>query len=354
MSREREEKTETHCEEVRKIQNEVKEVKENLSRMNSMVTQIFEILMPNRDILVAGGNGDNLDQTPISTEMFSWKKNCWISVVSAMITGHYGAASFIYNNQLFVVGGDRCKKIEIMNLYEAPLKWIRDGAKLRYACGDLVMVVYKQRVFFIGGYFHNTRKRPDLSNKQSDLIWEFQPRSPFPMIDLCHMPEQRECHRAEVFEDKVFIIGGQKSINYIDALDSVLEFDLNKLMIKVMPRLPYPLTQMATVRWRDQVVVLGGRDRDGIVRNEVFMYDFNTGNVTNLPSMKEKRYRCCAVITGNTIVVMGGQNECDEFLSSVECLTMGCHPVWRNLPYMNESRSKAITEVLPFVSESNE
>jgi hypothetical protein len=70
------------------------------------------------------------------------------------------------------------------------------------------------------------------------------------------------------------------------------------------------------------------------------------GKTTALPSMLEKRFGCCAVITGNTIVVMGGANENDEDLSSVECFTMG-DSTWEYLPTMNEVRYRAVAEVLP-------
>ncbi len=59
-----------------------------------------------------------------------------------------------------------------------------------------------------------------------------------------------------------------------------------------------------------------------------------------------KREGCCAVITGNTIVVMGGKNEKDETLSSVECFTMG-GSTWEYLPAMNKARWRAVAEVLP-------
>jgi N-acetylneuraminic acid mutarotase len=124
----------------------------------------------------------------------------------------------------------------------------------------------------------------------------------------------------------------------------VLEFDVKKNECKEMPPLPHPLTRMATVRWRDQVVVLGGRGKDRQALNDVFMYDCKTGKTTALPSMLEKRFGCCAVITGNTIVVMGGENEKD--LSSVECFTMG-DSTWEYLPAMNKVRYGAVAEVLP-------
>jgi hypothetical protein len=153
------------------------------------------------------------------------------------------------------------------------------------------------------------------------------------------MFQPRQFHGAEASEDKVLILGGQDDN---DVLDSVLEFDPEKNECKELPSLPHPMKEIATVRWRNQVVVLGGRAKDDQVLNDVFMYDCKTGKITVLPSMLEKRYDCCAVITGNTIVVMGGDND----LSSVECFTMGGYS-WKYLPSMNEERSEAVAELLP-------
>ena len=76
------------------------------------------------------------------------------------------------------------------------------------------------------------------------------------------------------------------------------------------------------------------------------MYDCKTGKITVLPSMLEKRFGCCAVITGNTIGVMGGTNEKMEDLKSVECFTIG-GSTWQYLPDMNKDRFWAVAEVLP-------
>ena len=102
---------------------------------------------------------------------------------------------------------------------------------------------------------------------------------------------------------------------------------------------------MATVRWRDEIVVLGGLDKVGQAQNDVFMYNSKTGKITALPSMLEKRYGCSAVITGDTIVVMGGENNACETLSSVECFTMGSS-TWEYLPAMKYARWKAVAEIL--------
>ena len=344
--------------EVAEVKKEVKDVKENLSKVNKdvdevkvMMSQVLEKLnmlehlnklpsptermldTPREDILIAGGFNDDT-----GTEIFSWEKNGWFEVLP-LNEEHVDASSFIHKDQLFVVGGFDSTTIETLDLSVFPLKWMKFHGKLPYYSDGHQTVVYQERVIHIGGY--NFKKF-----KQSNVISELQLTSPYNVKELCQMPEPRKHHCAETFEGKVLIVGGEKSWQFHDRLDSVLEFDVKTNECKVMPPLPRPLSSMATVQWRDQVVVLGGRDKDDKFLNHVFMYDCKTGKITVLPSMLEKRCACCAVITGNTIVVMGGFNEEREELNSVECFTMG-GSAWKYLPAMNEARWHAVAEVLP-------
>ena len=239
-----------------------------------------------------------------------------------------GASSFIYKDQLFVAGGFDCKTIETLDLNVLPLKWRKFPGKLPHHCDDHQTVVYQERVIHIGGLNYDEWKI-------SNVISEFQITSPSNLKELCQMPEPRAYHGAEIFEDKVLILGGSKSFAQQDCLDSVLEFDVKTYQCIEMPPLARPLSSLVTVQWRDQVVVLGGYDKDDEVLNDVFMYNIKTGKITVLPSMLEKRFGCCAVITGDTIVVMGGENEEDEELNSVECFTMGSS-AWEYLPVMSK------------------
>ena len=341
--------------EVQQVKEEVKDIKESLSKVNKdvdevkvMMIQVLEKLnmleqhnkvsslsagildTPREDVLVAGGWGNAGE----STEVFSWEKNGWFEV-SEMNEKHSYSSSFIYNDQLFVVGGWGSKTIETLDLSELPLKWMKYPGELPYSCSDHQTVVYQQHIFRIGGY--------NLDHGRTSDINELQLTSPCTMKKLCQMPEPLDCHGVEISEDKVMILGGEGNQGY---LNTVLEFDVNKNECKKMPPLPHPLSEMATVCWRDQVVVFGGRNERENALNDVFMYDRKTGKITTLPSMVEKRCRCCAVITGDTIVVMGGDNEKDESLSSVECFTMG-GSAWKYLSAMNKARHRAVAEVLP-------
>ena len=345
-------------EEVGGVQRDVKDLKENLFTVNKdmndvkvMMSQILEKLnvldlmnkLPSpsegrlntrkEDILIAG---HAYGSTAKRAEIFSWEKNGWFQF-SSKNKGHNAASSFIYEDEMFVVGGIGSKTIETLNLNELPLKWKKYATDLPFLCCYHQTVVHQQRVIYIGGY-------NDSINRNSDMISELQLSSPSIMDELCRMPESRHCHAAEAVDDKILIFGGQTDGG--DHLDGVLEFDPKKNECNRMPALPYPLSQMATVHWRDQAVLLGGRVKDGKVLNDVFMYDCKTSKITVLPSMLEKRYACCAVITGNTIVVMGGRNEKDKDLNSVECFTMG-GSTWEYLPAMNHVRCTAVAEVLP-------
>ena len=331
-------------ESVSKVNKDVDEVKvmmiqvlEKLNKLeqhNKVASPTAGILdTPREDILVAGGN--YFGNAARSTEIYSWEKNGWFEV-SDMSENHWLASSFIYNNQLFVVGGLFCKNIETLGLNELPLKWMTCPGELPYCCYCHQTVVYQQRIIHIGG--HNDDKE-----ERSDMISELQLTSRCTMKKLCQMPEPRDCHSAEIFEDKVIILGGEGDQGH---LNTVLEYDVNKNECKKMSLLPHPLSRMATVCWRNQVVVLGGRNEKEKALNDVFMYDCKTGKTTALPSMLEKRYRCCAVIIGDTIVVMGGDNEKGKSLSSVECFTMG-GSAWEYLPAMNKERWGAVAKVLP-------
>ncbi len=354
--------------EVKEVKKEVKDVKENLSKVNKDVDEMkvmmslmlerfstVELMMnrlpsltqdmlntPTKDILITG-YGDSAD-------IFSRETSVRYEVAE-MNEEHCGASSFIYNDQLFVVGG--CTKtIETIDLTELPLKWMEFPEELPYEIyGETVL--YQQRVIHIGGYNED-------EEKVSNLISELQLTSPCTMKELCQMPEPRAGHGTEAFEDKVLILGGEDDGDD-NVVDSVLEFDPEKNECHEIASLPHPLAGMSTVRWRDQVVVLGGVDKDNEVRNDVCMYDSKTGKTTTLPSMLKKRMFWCAVVTGNTIVVMGGSfhgadadDDCDSYdsdadcydHSSVECFTMG-GSTWKYLPSMSQGRSWAVAEFLP-------
>jgi hypothetical protein len=63
---------------------------------------------------------------------------------------------------------------------------------------------------------------------------------------------------------------------------------------------------MATIAWKDNIIVIGGEDKNGNILNTVVSYNVTVKNIKMLPAMNQKRRECTAVLSGNVIVVMGG------------------------------------------------
>ena len=93
---------------------------------------------------------------------------------------------------------------------------------------------------------------------------------------------------------------------------------------------------MATVRWGDNVVVIGGTDERSNRLNTVIMYNVKTEQSHMLPPMRCKRTSCTAVGVGNNIVVLGGLGKRGT-AKSVESLSLKRN-TWQELPEMSQAR----------------
>ena len=156
------------------------------------------------------------------------------------------------------------------------------------------------------------------------------------------MPQSRCYHSVELYNDTIVIIGGITA----KTTSSVAKYDINKNEYKEMARLPFAVNEMATVRWRNFVIVMGGTNKKGEVLNTVVLYDVEKEESHTLPPMKHKRLGCTAVVTGNSIVVMGGENEKGVYLNSVECFSFDRYS-WEELPPMTDSRRLATAVIKP-------
>ena len=329
------------------IKEDMKEVKammgEVLHKLNSAehVAQVPLPVNPTKeDIVIAGGSTSH--RYTRSVEKFSWEKKAWAQL-PPMKECRQGPSSFVCKNQFFVAGGytdssGRTDTIEVLKIDEQPLKWTESPAKLPFECNVHKTVVYQNSLIHIGGY--------NDTEGSSDAIFEVLLTPPCPKKLLCRMPQPRLHLGVEIFNDKILILGGRSSFSADNNLDTVFMYDVNKNELKQMPPLPCAVSQMATVRSGDKVVVIGGSDKDNKALSDVLMYDSKTGESNVLPSMLHKRHGCSAIITGNVIVVMGGWNKKDKYLSSVECFTLGSYS-WEELPPMIEPRILGTAVVMP-------
>ena len=279
------------------------------------------------NIIVAGGLGTDY------VEMFNWRQRTW-SPLQSMPKQRFGATSFVYNNHVTIVGGYCSGYVDDMirmNTHRDPdltMQWSDCPVKLPTKLAHHSSAVYNDHLMVSGGYN---------GSAVCNCIHEVQLVPPYTARTLSRMPEPRQYHCMDIFDDSLLIVGGTTTSRDRDSLNSVVQYDVKKNEWKQLAPLPYEASLMATVRWGDNIVVIGGRDKHGKVLHTVIIYNVRTEQYQMLPAMRCKRYGCTAVVIGNNILVLGGRDERGRVLKSVEAFNFD-HNTWQELPEMSEGR----------------
>jgi N-acetylneuraminic acid mutarotase len=278
------------------------------------------------NIIVAGGVGTN------SVEMFNWRQRTW-SPLQSLPKQRYGATSFVHNNHVTIAGGD-CSgcvddmiRMKINPNPDLSMHWSECPVKLPTKLAGHSSVLYNDRLIVTGGYN---------ANGISDCIREVQLVPPYTVKTLSRMPEPRQHHSTQLFDDNLLIVGGRITDRSQDSLSSVVLYDIRKNECKQLAPLPYEVSRMATVRWGDNIVVIGGLDKRNNELDTVIIYNAKTEQSHLLPSLRCKRWGCTAVVIRNNIVVLGGVGEQGP-LKSVEAFNFESYS-WQELPEMSEAR----------------
>ena len=280
------------------------------------------------NIIVAGGPRTN------SVEMFNWRQRTW-SPLQSMPKKREGATSFVYNNHVIIAGGYCLGYVDDMtrmNIHPNPdlsMHWSDCPVKLPTKMAWHSSVVHNDNLMVSGGIN---------GNATSDCIHEVQLVPPYTVKTLSRMPEPRQFHSMDILDDSLLIVGGSKTGRERDNLSSVVLYDIKKNERKQLAPLPYEVSLMATVKWGDNIVVIGGCDKHGKALDTVIIYNVKTEQYYMLPAMRYKRRGCTAVVIGNNIVVLGGKDEKWQILKSVEVFNFESY-TWQELPEMSEGRS---------------
>jgi F0F1-type ATP synthase membrane subunit b/b' len=342
------------------IKNEMKEIVTNAVRDAMAGTKGLEVEMQNsnqssqatcsadtrENIFVVGGyhkqGGRTVKNT--STECFNWADQTWTLLDSAVFEGRFYSCSFLYKGQMVVAGGsdgnNKTNTMKCLNIADPVATWKDFAVNLPVKSFRHKVINHNDQLFMSGGCVESTDPSQTV---RSDAVYEVQLVPPYSSKMLTRLPQARSSHGMEMFDQKLFILGG---IFGTKTSASVFQYDLNKSECKEMPPLPYAVREVGTVIWQNNVLLIGGRDAGNTPLNKFAMYDVITGRSQMLPSMKHKRYGCTAVLTGNIVVVMGGKNGKDDCLKSVECFDLE-RQVWQDLPDMLETRAYATAVVKP-------
>ena len=332
--------------EIREIKAEMREVRSTLDVMSEMMRNVMSGLARLERNVVQRSEGSHASsgqelQAEIvvaggvhcrSVEVFNMTTKTWRSL-SEMKKRRRGSSSVLYQGHMIVTGGldenyQNLDSVEELNLAQPNGHWVKSKFKLPVpSCGH-TCVVYQNRLIVIGGA---------AVSRVYGTIYEIQLTPPYTSRLLTKMPKRVCYHGAEIVNDKIFIIGGTTTGSLKDATNTVLMFDLATNTCTEIKSLPYRISRMATVTWKDNVVILGGRDNQCNILKTVILYNATTGSHRMLPEMKTKRWSCTAVIIGDNIIVMGGQNETESDLKSEECFNFNTN-TWTELPAMTETR----------------
>jgi hypothetical protein len=290
-------------------------------------------------IFVCGGRDDKY--TLKSVESYSWPENSW-TVEPAMKKERATPSAFVHERQIYVSGGwtgtEDTDTIESMNVDEENIAWIQSPLKMPIKCNAHQMVSHENSAILTGAID---------GDNVSDGIYEIKLNPPYTSKLLTQLPEPRYYHGCQIIDNQVVVVGGQTSTYLEDAKNTVYVYDLNNNECKTLPPLPSPITEMASVSYKGNVILIGGVNEKGQTLKSVVMYDVKTGKIKMLPCLNHKRAGSAAVITGNVIIVMGGYDyETKTCLGSVECLDLSSN-VWRELSPMKTKRGFPTAVIKP-------
>ena len=364
------------------VQLQVKEMFETQKEMSKAQKEMFEAIqnltadakardeIPQGNIVVVGGIDKSNYYSPntfSSVEMYSLANRTW-NELAPMQEKRESPTAHLCNGHIMVTGGveqettevikDDKPDYDILNHAKKSIEYIQipqliNGAhsdefssfvsQLPIECHGHKTTIINNHLWMVGGInYDQTDDRNKQNNKAQylDTIYTIPIKSPHTHIVKCQMPKPLAYHCLEIVNgNELLIIGGSTTGMSRDVVDAVLLYNTVTNTLQEMHPLPFPMSHMATVKHGEDMIIIGGQNKDGQYLNTVFKYNCKKNECDQLPGMKYKRSECAAVISGNKVFVMGGENLKGGHLRSVECFDID-RQVWHELPPMNQARSK--------------
>ena len=317
------------------LQKEILNSVESLADDKQNMTTPSQLPSPNVNTHIMAMGGRNNEGNLCSVEVLYPGSQTW-TVLQPMQESRGSAASVMYGNDVIVIGGrsiEGCSDtIERLSLVCKPFKWIPFPVKLPLKCCGHKVVVINKFLYLVGGHAGKT---------PFNTIYSILLHPPY-TVELKYELEQAVCfHGLHAFGVCLLIFGGSPSGTLEKAVNTVLSYNTVTNEVSVMKSLPFAICDVASVRWKNNVIILGGTANNGMSLNTVILYNVKGNTLKMLPSMRHARSSCAATVSGDKVIVMGGYDWCaKKYLNSVECFDLD-RQVWEELPAMNKARSEA-------------
>jgi hypothetical protein len=265
-----------------------------------------------KQIFIIGGVDDSK-----SIEVFDWSTKTWTLMENVLFFSSVRSSSFLYGKRIMVCGGDRSKRIELFDPSENGFTSTALPGSLPSA--DLNGVLVENRIITFGCDVHETSlQRP----------WT----STVLIKGHLYIGNNRCSCALERIGSDIFVIG------YCG--DRVERYDTANKQLSTLTSLPYRVSNMATVTYKDNIIILGGKSyvvhntSEFHPLNDVVMFNIYSLECKRLPSMLQKRSGCAAVIMGGETKDAEGQT---QSLKTAEYFVIG-ESKWQELPAMNQAR----------------
>ena len=287
------------------------EIQDRLPLVSSTIVQREGKVAVNGQIFIIGGSGVEAGK---SVEIFNWSTKTWTLIKSCLFFERCLSFSFIYGKKIMICGGSYTERIEYLIPSETGCTSTVASVSLHSNARHSGLLYKDQVLAFYNDVVETSLEPPG----ESRTLLEEEGR-------------RDDSAGVHLFGDSIYIVGGQQS--------KMEKYDVAKNEMKTLPSLPYKVSYMATVAYKDNIIIIGGYDGKEYL-NDVVMFNVTTHEYKKLPSMLEKRRWCTAVIMGDVVVVLGGYNN----LNTVEYYVIG-DSEWKELPAMNLVRYFATSRV---------
>ena len=289
----------------------IKDLQDPLRRASSTTFQREATVVVNGQIFIFGGYQNEASK---SLEIFNWSTKTWTLIKNCLFFQRHCSFCFVYGKKIMICGGAYTERTEYLNPsesgYTSTVASVSLPGNAKYNG-----LLHKDRILTFHESVVETSLEPP--GESRTLLAEKQSRN---------LSAGVHC-----FGNNIYIVGGKES--------SMEKYDVVKNEMKTLPSLPYKVSDMATVAYKDNIIILGGYDGKKSL-NDALMFNVTTHEYKRLPSMLEKRTGSAAVIMGDVIVVMGGHStnaKGGTYLKSVEYYVIGDN-AWQELPAMNLTR----------------
>ena len=335
-----------------KAQNEMFKAQKEISKAQKEMFEAIRNLtadakardeIPQGNIVVVGGMCGS--KVVNSVEMYSLANRTW-SKQAPMQEKRYSLTAHFCSDQVMVTGGqnnggDKRNTIEYIRIPEekrlptnraCPEEISLLFSQLPIECRGHKTAILNNHLWMVGGY-------NSMEGTYLNTIYATSIKSPHIHTVKCEMPKPLAYHGLEIVNDNEFLITGGQATDGI--VDSVMLYNTVTNTLQEMHPLPFPMCGMATVKHGEDVIIIGGTNKNGEYLNTVFKYNCKKNEYEQLPGMKHERSECAAVISGNKVFVMGGHNQ-----DSVECFDIN-YQVWHELPSMKGKRYSFAAVLVP-------